>query len=303
MLTAQQAAADLERSVRSAAPDLLRRWPVRRWIARLAPPTKGSGYRRIADRVRLLSAQIEASAGAAVVEEYHRLAQAVLVRDFPWTAPPIPIPESVRAVFRSEFRRMLVRIRERRAGFHRLEQDRFLKDLATCALWMYPCGARVVELASGIPRSVLLRGGPWQCAGAAAFFLRAGGFAPFFEVHTHLETLAEFHAEGWDRCCMRIADMLEAAPEVRGMFGISWFYDPRMEEVSPRLAFMHRRIVENGGRVFRVGTFESGIADALAKSETRRRLYHEGRYLPTHHLLAWRRNELLGWARSVRGNG
>ncbi len=297
-MSAHQVAADLEGSLRAAAPALLRRWPLADWIERLCPPRGGSGYGRIADRVRDVSAGIEAAEGPGVLEEYHRLAQAVLIRDFPWRMPAVPIPPSVRAVFESEFERMLARIREGRPGFHRLECDSFLKDLATCALWLYPCGARVVEIASGVPRGILFRGGARQCARATRFFLRCGGFAPFFEVHTHLETLGEFHPEGWDRCCARIADMLERAPRVRGMFGSSWFYDPRMEEVSPRLAYMRRRVVENGGHAFRVGTFGSSLVDALARSEWRRRLFHEGKYLPTHYLLVWARDELLRWARA-----
>jgi len=299
-MSASLAVTELQARIAAAAPETLLRFPVATWVSRLSPPAGGSGYARIADPVREWSAEIERRAGPAIVEDYHRLAQAILIRDFPCHAPPVPIPPSVRSVYDSEFDRMLARIAERPPGFHRLESDRFLKDLATCALWMYPCGARVVELSSGIPRGILLRGGARQFVRAAAFAIRAGGFAPFFEVHTHLETLAEFHPEGWDRCCLCIADMLEGAPQVRGMFGSSWFYDPRMEEVSPRLAYMRRRVVENGGCSLRVGSFEGSIADALAKSETRRRLYRQGRYLPTHYLLAWARKDLLRWARAAR---
>src|SRR5215207_234943 len=110
---------------------------------------------------------------------------------------------------------------------------------------MIPAGAQVLH-EHGISRRNVLRGRGRETINAALFFLGTKGFAPFYEIHTHYPALNEFNEEGWKRCYRRIADLLRVNPHVKGMAGSSWFFDPVVAQVSPRLAYLRDIPVENG---------------------------------------------------------
>ena len=54
--------------------------------------------------------------------------------------------------------------------------------------------------------------------------------------------------------------------------------------------------LDNGARLFRVGTSAAATQAAIQLSSERRRLYDSGEYLPTIYLLAWARKDMLEWA-------
>jgi hypothetical protein len=51
-----------------------------------------------------------------------------------------------------------------------------------------------------------------------------------------------------------------------------------------------------GAELFFVGTGDGAIEDALITSQTRRKLYEVGRYLPTTYLIAWGKKAQTAWA-------
>ena len=81
-----------------------------------------------------------------------------------------------------------------------------------------------------------MRAGAKQLISALWFFTaRSRGFRPFYELHMDPEGRREFTSEGWDRCFLRIADLLEMHSEIKGVFGRSWWYDPEVERITPRI--------------------------------------------------------------------
>jgi hypothetical protein len=44
--------------------------------------------------------------------------------------------------------------------------------------------------------------------------------------------MEEFNPKGWTACFVRIAEMLELNPSIRGLAGVSWFYDPAVPAVN-----------------------------------------------------------------------
>lgn len=85
--------------------------------------------------------------------------------------------------------------------------------------------------------------------------------------------------------------MLAIYPSVRGMWGGSWFYDPALEEVSPRLSYLRKVPAENGAYVFYSNIDIDG--GALATSESRKKAYESGNYLPKSYSLMWPRRAML----------
>ena len=87
--------------------------------------------------------------------------------------------------------------------------------------------------------------------------------------------LNEFNEQGWDKCYLRIADLLDLRKDIQGMIGTSWFYDPQLLEISPRLAYLQKCPLERGAFLLRHGTGHFDIEHATMTSKTRRRLYNE----------------------------
>ena len=179
------------------------------------------------------------------------------------------IPESVLSLYTGEFRRIVSRMATNPKGFYLYPNDPFEKDLGICRLKLVPCGAQLVDVRSGVPRSALFKGGPRQFLKALSFFVfHVGGFKPLYELHLHMggNTLREFNPRGWDRCYVRIAKLLERNPQVKGIFYITWWTDPRMATISPNLAYLRERPESNGARFFYNGSNAVSTENAIRLS-------------------------------------
>lgn len=182
--------------------------------------------------------------------------------------------------------------------------DVFRKDLAICLMLSFPCVAQLVEQTGAVPRSVLLTGGARQALRMASYFaatgLRAG---PYLEIHTHTPMLDGFTPDGWNQCYRLIADMLRSRPQCLGMVGGSWFYDPALADISPRLAYLADTPIAGGAFRARVGASQSDRDLATSTSASRRALVEAGTYTPTRWLLIWPRAALLSWAEARQAEG
>ena len=178
-----------------------------------------------------------------------------------------------------------------------LSDDVFLKDLSICRLDAFAGVAQVIEQGARIPVGDLVKGAPCRALRLGRT-LAANGFrkSPYLEIHTHTPMLDGFHPAGWDDCYTLAAQLLEARPDHLGMIGASWFYDPNLAIISPRLAYL-AEVPRNGGAIFfRVGSDQSDVDLATATSPTRQRLAECGLYRPTRHVMIWPRKEILAWA-------
>jgi hypothetical protein len=172
------------------------------------------------------------------------------------------------------------------------------KDLAMTQQLLFPAGAQVVENSSGFSIRQGLSSGLMQSVRFLGLNLCQGGNKGYYQIHTHTPDLSEFHPQGWNNCYLRIAQMLELNPQIKGLFGGSWFYDPQLTAISPRLAYLQNLPLEHGASIFRTGNEKSN--DAIATSPTRRKLFDEGKYIPQSYLLIWPRKALIKWANTYK---
>lgn len=181
-------------------------------------------------------------------------------------------------------------------GWLELDHDTFQKEFGLATLRLYVCGAQLVDYQCGIPRSMVLTGGLGQVLSRMAYFVRIGGFKPFFQIHTHVHRLDHFNEAGRNECYQCCAELYSVHPEVLGMFGGSWYYDPKVKEISPRLQYLQDIPVAGGARLFRTGPSEDCTNDALLTSPTRRDFYNKGLYQPCGYALVWDRVSQRRWA-------
>jgi len=182
--------------------------------------------------------------------------------------------------------------------FFSLEHDPFVKDLAICLGQLFPGGARLVDLRSGLPRRMIL----WQrfaAPRALHFLTAAGGFEPWLQTHVDPRDLSQFSEAGLVRTYRLIAAILESNPTVLGVFGGSWFYDPCLATLSPHLAYLQRLPRAHGAGLFRAPTTPGSIRSALLKSARRKEAYEQGTYRPQSYFMVWPRRGVLAWAQAA----
>jgi hypothetical protein len=171
--------------------------------------------------------------------------------------------------------------------------DLFLKDYRFVTAITVPCGAQVVDLCDGIgPKTAL------KLARRHPRFLLRALLKPWFQIHTESRYLDEFSEVGWTAFYHAAVDLLYVNPSIEGIVGTSWFYDPVLKAVSPRLSYLLDCPLENGALLVKQGTTEFDIKSATATSSTRKKLYEEGKYLPKCHTLIWPREAMIRWRAS-----
>ncbi len=216
---------------------------------------------------------------------------ATLIAHLAARAASLGVPTSILPELATQAARILAACPEN------LDSDAARKDVAICLGLALPCAAQLVEETGTIMRRAVL---PTVFAGNLALArqlvrtrFRAG---PYLEIHTHTPMLPAFNAAGWTRCYHLIADILRAKPHVLGMVGGSWFYDPQLAAISPRLAYLADLPLAHGALRVHVGAKAADLELATATSPSRRALVEQGTYAPQRWQLIWPRDALLAWS-------
>jgi hypothetical protein len=118
----------------------------------------------------------------------------------------------------------------------------------------------------------------------------------WLQVHTESRHLEDFTEDGWNRTWATAAEICKIRPDLAGMIGSSWFYDPPLETISPRLAHLRLNPLKGGAWIVHQGPGEIHTQRAAASPGSRRTLIENGEYLPRSWLVAWPRDALIRWA-------
>ena len=289
---------DLSQALRERHRPLFDRFDPDDCIAAFDREKERGAYQYIPESVATIWSAVRAEFGESGFDAFQRVVMLRLIQDFEARATDKRYTADIRECFSCSFRRIVQAISDEGYDHYRSRNDLLLKDLGLCRQKIFPAGAQVVDPDSAFHRSLLLRGGLAQAFSFARLLVSTKGHEHWYQIHTHLSELVDFNPEGWDECYLRLAGMLELHPEVRGMWGGSWFYDPELESLSPRLSYLRQVPVANGARLY----FSNVLSDggALSKSKTRREAYERGEYTPKAYVLIWPRNELIDWALKIR---
>lgn len=294
----------LEEELVSVDSRLLSSYPIESYVQRLDHYERKEGYRFVPPDIRLQCEEITARFGLRGLELYHKTLLVSLIECYEERRERYRIPASIQFLILKEFYRILSTIESAEGGYYLHGNDLFAKDLGLCRLKLVPCGSEVVDLWSGVPRSTLLRGGVSQLFRGAIFLTMhlgglkglLGGFKPVYESHWDRRLVRYFTARQYDHCYVRIAELLQLNPDVRGMFGSSWWFDPKIDFIAPELHFLRQTPVENGAEVYRIGPDADAIRDAIQFSKKRRAVYASGEFMPCRYMMVWARADMLDWA-------
>jgi hypothetical protein len=279
---------------------LLSIFPITKYVRYIERYPKISGYGYVSQEVEDLCKGIVYANGDHILGLYHQLILVNLILIARNKLEKMDYPQDIKDLYDSNFERIMKEIESRnQIGSYNYAHDKFRKNLALCSLRMIPAGAAKIHL-SGISRRFIFKKGFAQLIKILTFVLfELGGFSPLFEMHSDSndpELLSDFNENGRVKFYKRVSLLLKTQQDVKGIFGSSWFYDPKLEIISPRLAYLSRIPTANGGKLFYMGSDSQCIKDATLKSPTRRKLYEENKYMPTNYLLVWSRKKLISWA-------
>ncbi len=84
------------------------------------------------------------------------------------------------------------------------------------------------------------------------------------------------------------------------MIGSSWFYDPPLTEISPRLAHLRLNPLKGGAFLVHQGPGEIHTERAATASASRKALIDSGEYVARSWLMVWPRKQLIAWADARR---
>lgn len=179
------------------------------------------------------------------------------------------------------------------------DPDHWAKDVRMALVLSVP-GAltQTIDLSSPMgPGQVVRNGREGHGWSQLVAYARAQGWKrPWLEVHTESRQLADFNEAGWDRAWATAAAICKTRPELAGMIGSSWFYDPPLETISPRLAYLRLNPLKGGAFIIHQGPAPIHSERASASSPTRKAMIERGEYTPSSWLVAWPKSTLIPWA-------
>jgi hypothetical protein len=279
--------------------NLLSIFPIATYIESIEKYPELSNYGYVSQGVKDFCEGISSVSGEQILDLYHRLIILKLILKSRDKLLNKSLPMVTKEAYNRYFEKIINDIDTERneRGFYLYANNLFKKDLGICRLKLIPAGPILLDN-TRLSRRFILRGGIKEFVTRMLFIgFEIGGFGPLLD--THLDTrpdsisLPLFNPEGWRQFYRITAEIFKLNTEIKGWFGTCWFYDPQIEKLSPKLRYIRELGKQFGGKFFYVGTGEDCIKDATFKSLTRRRLFEEGKYIPTSYLLIVPRKRLL----------
>ena len=205
-------------------------------------------------------------------------------------------PATIEALYTQWLQKIILDFPLKIKGYY-YENDLFLKYLSVCSMRCLPVGGAWIAEQSGISRRFLFTGGFVQFFKSLFFLLFSmRGSVPFYQIHMVQSMKDQVNPEGRYECYRGVSELLKVNKDVKGMLAGSWYYDPAIQSISPRLSYLSQNAIENGAKVFKVGSTAADINNATLRSNTRKKLYEAKKYLPTTYLLIWPRKNLIKWS-------
>ncbi|MFO8002561.1 MAG: hypothetical protein R6U46_15080 [Marinilabilia sp.] len=253
------------------------------------------GYSGIGE-LKELFIELEKNKGAQVSEAAARALLVEMTKPDYWT-PSCRVPDSVRKEVSRSRERVIKEATEKPAGHYSPFHDAFLKDFSILRGKSMPVNTGIVDTKTVLWRRPMVVGPLKQRFMFMFLLLRPpAGTHYFFQHHTHTSMLKDFNQKGRLGTYNLVCDLLEINTNYKGFVSASWYNDPALESISPRLTYLAQDPLRGGAYRFYVGEDSSG--SALAKSKTRNELYQKRQYIPRVYMVVWHRAEMLKWRES-----
>lgn len=270
-------------------------FPFDRYESTLNARHKFVSYGTIDRHVTRLCENIVQKYSPEALELYHRILLLRLLMNNYQNMMSAWNTDAVQRQFTHECQRIVQDVMSNPYGFYDYSNDLFCKDLGIATLRMFPAGVLKTEYMAGIPRRILFGNSGSDLFSWIRLIQKTGGFRPYFEIHLDVRYRDGFTPQGWFDALRCVGEMLVRHSDIKGITGASWFFDPQISSISPRLAYLRQSIEENGAQFLFYNRNERTTELAVSSSPTRRKLYEAGRYHPKSYFMVWPRADILRW--------
>jgi hypothetical protein len=240
---------------------------------------------------------LAAAFGPALTDDHRRALIAHWALEMPGRIAAVDLPQASLGLYPEWIGRLADFLT---AAADPYDRDFWAKDVRISLVLSVP-GARtqMIDLSSPMGPGQVLRhareGWGWSVIPS---YIAAQSWKPWLEVHTESRELSDFNEAGWDRAWATAAEICKRRPQMAGMLGSSWFYDPPLERISPRLAYLRVNPLKHGAFLLHQGPGEIHTQRAATSSPTRAALIEKGEYTARSWIVAWPRAALIRWADS-----
>lgn len=247
----------------------------------------------------LAAAAVDELLGAEGGDDQRRGLIAAWALDLPGRIAAERLPQPVLAGYPTYIDRLATYLADNSDGdAEPYDPDYWAKDVRVALALSVPgSNTQMLDLSSPVGPGLVVRhmlGG--RGPGPLIAWLRTGGRRAWLETHTEARDLSDFNEAGWERNWAAAAALLRTRPELAGVIGSSWFFDPPLETISPRLTYLRTTPMNNGAFMIHQGGGEIHDERASASSPTRRAMIETGDYSACSWLLCWPRQAVIRWA-------
>lgn len=274
--------------------------PLKRALDDLSSYDSTLGYHQMKPRLKRLTRALETRFGENLAVKYGLAVLAELIRghDQRWHVNPLDC--ELKPEFVDSFHRILSAVSRGGVLALKPDTDAYAKELAICLHRLIPAGGQMIDPGSGIPRRAFL-GAPFGQAIAAAYcvFLKSKGRSPFAEFHTNIFMRQWFTPDGWEYSFQLMQSVFRTYPKLKGLMGASWFFDPKLQEISPELNFVRSIALRWGAVIVRLGPDGDPHSGALTMSKQRQELFERGSYVPEIYAMIVSKHDVLAHASRI----
>jgi hypothetical protein len=294
----KQKTAQLEKELASVSSDIICRFPVEDYLNDVKSCRRFRGYCSFFSRKRKrVFEKIISDYGLPALSLYHKLALSLFIKDSLERLTKENLPNEILQLYYEWFERVLEDFSTQPDDYYNHDITSFQMDVGVCALRIIPVGGAWTVHICRIELGPFVSGGAGQFFDYLKFILfKTHGFTPFCVIHTFPRYLRHFNEKEMDLSYLRIAKLMRRNPRIKGFYRRSWFLDPKLDDISPNLGYLRQIPLQNGAKMFSGGSKKSDIDNSLAMSPLRRKLYKQGKYLPTGYAYIWPRKDFLEWA-------
>jgi hypothetical protein len=112
-------------------------------------------------------------------------------------------------------------------------------------------------------------------------------------IHTASREQHKFTPKQMARGYQYIAELLNLRKELKGVYRASWFLDPALKNISPRLAFLWELPCSHGAKLIYIGL--NNEDKPFLNAPARQDAYDRGEYTPRTFAYHWDRQDLITW--------
>lgn len=250
--------------------------------------------KKINSRIRTINNEEEYLVKKAIIFKLASEINTMIVRNH--------LPDSIISLYSHSMKRLINSSKENLNNNYYDNYDFFIKDLGFILGLLIPCNSCIMSdpdsyiLIRSLVRSIFRKGN-------LRFIYKTyfkGGLGPWLRYHVDERDLTDFNEIGWNKFYSRIAKLLKLNPSIKGIVGTSWFFDPQIIDVSPRLGYLQTTQLLNGAILIRHGSDINTIRNATIKSKIRRELYEKGKYVPISFSIFWFRDDIIRWEKKFK---